>query len=207
MHAGVERQQFADGDLWPLPVRHRCAALHRRRRRPVAGWLERRSGWHRDRRLVQRSATDRRRLRERHHHLQRFASGHGRRGKVADQLRRHRPPEQGDQAGGGLGRGACRPLQISYTIPTSASGLESSGVAMLQNAIANGARIDVVNIMAFDYYDHVTTHMGGGSRERGHRHRRAAASAVSRQRQRRSCGRWSVSRSCPASTTTRRRRK
>ena len=57
----------------------------------------------------------------------------------------------------------ARPLQISYTIPTSASGLESSGVAILQNAIANGARIDVVNIMAFDYYDHVTTHMAAAA--------------------------------------------
>ena len=57
----------------------------------------------------------------------------------------------------------ARPLQISYTIPTSASGLESSGVAILQNAIANGARIDVVNIMAFDYYDHVTTQMGAAA--------------------------------------------
>jgi len=53
-----------------------------------------------------------------------------------------------------------RPLQVSYTVPTSASGLEASGVAILQNAIANGTRVDVVNIMAFDYYDHVTTDMG-----------------------------------------------
>src|SRR5437870_876775 len=44
-----------------------------------------------------------------------------------------------------------RPLQISYTLPTSANGLESSGVAVLQNAIANGTRVDVVNIMTFDY--------------------------------------------------------
>jgi chitinase len=33
-----------------------------------------------------------------------------------------------------------RPFQVSYTVPTSASGLEPSGVAILQNAIANGAR-------------------------------------------------------------------
>jgi len=56
-----------------------------------------------------------------------------------------------------------RPLQFSYTIPTSASGLESTGVAILQNAATNGARIDTVNIMAFDYYDHVTTQMGAAA--------------------------------------------
>ena len=56
-----------------------------------------------------------------------------------------------------------RPLQFSYTIPTSASGLESTGVAILQNAVANGASIDTVNIMAFDYYDHVTTQMGAAA--------------------------------------------
>jgi hypothetical protein len=53
-----------------------------------------------------------------------------------------------------------RPFQVSYTLPTSVSGLEPSGVAILQNAIANGTRVDVVNIMAFDYYDRVTTDMG-----------------------------------------------
>jgi len=53
-----------------------------------------------------------------------------------------------------------RPFQVSYTLPTSASGLESTGVAILQNAIANHTRVDVVNIMAFDYYDRVTKDMG-----------------------------------------------
>src|SRR3954454_3873855 len=53
-----------------------------------------------------------------------------------------------------------RPFQVSYTLPTSATGLEPSGVAILQNAVANGTRVDVVNIMAFDYYDHATTDMG-----------------------------------------------
>jgi hypothetical protein len=53
-----------------------------------------------------------------------------------------------------------RPFQVSYTLPTSASGLESSGLAILQNAIANGTHVDVVNIMAFDYYDRVTKDMG-----------------------------------------------
>jgi hypothetical protein len=53
-----------------------------------------------------------------------------------------------------------RPFQVSYTLPTSATGLEPSGVAILQNALANGTHVDVVNIMAFDYYDRVTTDMG-----------------------------------------------
>src|SRR3954468_5371208 len=53
-----------------------------------------------------------------------------------------------------------RPLTISYTIPTSATGLEASGQAVLQNAVANGVRIDVVQPMVFDYYDRVTTDMG-----------------------------------------------
>jgi glycosyl hydrolase family 18 (putative chitinase) len=57
----------------------------------------------------------------------------------------------------------ARPLQISYTLPTSPSGLEPSGLAVLQNAIANGVRIDVVNTMTFDYYDRVTTDMGGAA--------------------------------------------
>jgi hypothetical protein len=56
-----------------------------------------------------------------------------------------------------------RPFQVSYTLPTSASGLESTGVAILQNAIANGTRVDVVNIMTFDYYDRVTTDMGAAA--------------------------------------------
>src|SRR2546426_2595775 len=56
-----------------------------------------------------------------------------------------------------------RSLQISYTLPTSPAGLEPTGVAILQNAIANGAHVDVVNIMTFDYYDRVTTDMGGAA--------------------------------------------
>jgi GH18 family chitinase len=53
-----------------------------------------------------------------------------------------------------------RPFQVSYTLPTSASGLEPSGVAILENAVSNHTRVDVVNIMAFDYYDRTTTDMG-----------------------------------------------
>ncbi|MDH6136786.1 hypothetical protein P3T37_006217 [Kitasatospora sp. MAA4] len=46
-----------------------------------------------------------------------------------------------------------RSVQFSYTLPTTTSGLASSGLAVLQNAVSNNARIDVVNVMAFDYYD------------------------------------------------------
>jgi hypothetical protein len=53
-----------------------------------------------------------------------------------------------------------RPLQISYTLPTSATGLEASGKFVLENAKANNVRIDIVQPMVFDYYDRTTTDMG-----------------------------------------------
>ena len=53
-----------------------------------------------------------------------------------------------------------RTVQIQYTLPTSRDGLEPSGLAVLQNAISNGVRVDVVNPMVFDYYDRVTADMG-----------------------------------------------
>ncbi|HEY3504517.1 MAG TPA: carbohydrate binding domain-containing protein [Actinocatenispora sp.] len=54
--------------------------------------------------------------------------------------------------------GQGRTVQFSYTLPTTVNGLAASGKKVLTNAVANGARIDVVNIMTFDYYD-------GGSHE------------------------------------------
>ncbi|MGI8448604.1 MAG: chitinase [Streptosporangiaceae bacterium] len=45
-----------------------------------------------------------------------------------------------------------RSIQFSYTLPTFATGLTPSGLAVLQNAVADGARVSVVNIMTFDYY-------------------------------------------------------
>ena len=56
-----------------------------------------------------------------------------------------------------------RRVDIVYTLPTSADGLEASGLAVLQNALANGVRVDIVNIMVFDYYDRVTTDMGAAA--------------------------------------------
>jgi chitinase len=46
-----------------------------------------------------------------------------------------------------------RTVQFVYTLPTTTAGLASSGLGVLQNAVANNARIDIVNIMTFDYYD------------------------------------------------------
>ncbi|WP_249374946.1 carbohydrate binding domain-containing protein [Streptomyces sp. I05A-00742] len=46
-----------------------------------------------------------------------------------------------------------RTVQVSYTLPTTTRGLADSGLAVLRNAVDNGVRVDVVNIMTFDYYD------------------------------------------------------
>jgi hypothetical protein len=52
-----------------------------------------------------------------------------------------------------------RTIQFSYTLPTTTSGLASSGLAVLQNAVSNSARVDIVNLMTFDYYDGATHEM------------------------------------------------
>ncbi|MET8081923.1 chitinase [Streptomyces sp. NPDC005303] len=52
-----------------------------------------------------------------------------------------------------------RTVQFSYTLPTSTHGLEANGLAVLQNAVDNHARVDVVNLMTFDYYDGATHDM------------------------------------------------
>jgi hypothetical protein len=44
------------------------------------------------------------------------------------------------------------PLQIQYTLPVEPQGLDPNGEAVLENAVANGATVDSVNIMVFDYY-------------------------------------------------------
>jgi len=53
-----------------------------------------------------------------------------------------------------------RPLTISYTIPTSRTGLPANELSVIQNAWANGVRLDIVQPMVFDYYDHQSTDMG-----------------------------------------------
>jgi hypothetical protein len=53
-----------------------------------------------------------------------------------------------------------RTLQFSYTLPTTTSGLDTTGLAVLKSAVKYNARIDVVNLMTFDYYDGATHEMG-----------------------------------------------
>ncbi|MER5914357.1 chitinase [Streptomyces sp. NPDC001982] len=50
-------------------------------------------------------------------------------------------------------------VEFSYTLPSTTTGLAPSGVALLRNAVDNGARVDVVNIMTFDYWDGATHDM------------------------------------------------
>jgi chitinase len=52
-----------------------------------------------------------------------------------------------------------RKLEISYTLPTTTHGLTDSGLAVLRNAVSNGAQVDVVNVMTFDYYDNAAHDM------------------------------------------------
>jgi chitinase len=52
-----------------------------------------------------------------------------------------------------------RLIQFTYTLPTTTSGLAPSGLAVLQNAVGNDARIDIVNMMTFDYYDNAAHNM------------------------------------------------
>jgi chitinase len=54
-----------------------------------------------------------------------------------------------------------RTVQFVYTIGTNMTGLdEPDGIGILQNAVANHARIDIINIMTFDYYDDQPHEMG-----------------------------------------------
>ncbi len=45
------------------------------------------------------------------------------------------------------------PLQIQYTLPVQPSGLQPNALSVLQNAVAEGVKVSLVNVMAFDYYD------------------------------------------------------
>jgi hypothetical protein len=45
-----------------------------------------------------------------------------------------------------------RRIQFSYTLPTFPTGLTSTGLAVLLNAVADGAKISTVNLLTFDYY-------------------------------------------------------
>ncbi len=50
------------------------------------------------------------------------------------------------------GRAHHKVIQFSYTLPTYPTGLPSAELGVLQNAVAEHAKISVVNIMTFDYY-------------------------------------------------------
>jgi hypothetical protein len=44
------------------------------------------------------------------------------------------------------------PIQFSYTLPSTTTGLDAADDALLQNAISDGARVSTVNLLTFDYY-------------------------------------------------------
>lgn len=46
-----------------------------------------------------------------------------------------------------------RTVQFVYTLPTNVAGLDPTGLHVLRDALSDHARIDIVNIMTFDYYD------------------------------------------------------
>jgi len=60
-----------------------------------------------------------------------------------------------------------RSIQFSYTLPTFETGLTAPGLAVLQNAVADHARVSVVNIMTFDYYYCYRAGDGDGHRDAG----------------------------------------
>jgi hypothetical protein len=46
-----------------------------------------------------------------------------------------------------------RLLRVDFTVPVAQSGLQSNVIAVLKNAAVEGAKVSVVNIMVFDWYD------------------------------------------------------
>jgi chitodextrinase len=56
---------------------------------------------------------------------------------------------------------AGRTLAVQFTLPVMPSGLTPDGINLLQNALANGVPIAVVNVMAMDYGRNYTGSMGG----------------------------------------------
>jgi hypothetical protein len=50
-------------------------------------------------------------------------------------------------------------VQFDYTIPVNPTGLTASGLSVLQNAAAEGAKVTEVDIMTFDYYFGTTQDM------------------------------------------------
>ncbi len=56
-----------------------------------------------------------------------------------------------------------RTVQFSYTLPSSMSGLDPTGVALLKDAVRRQARVRVINAMTFDFYDEQPHEMGRDS--------------------------------------------
>ncbi|HEX5493081.1 MAG TPA: glycosyl hydrolase family 18 protein, partial [Mycobacteriales bacterium] len=56
-----------------------------------------------------------------------------------------------------------RTVQFVYTLPTTTHGLAPTGLDVLRNAVANDTRVDVVNILTFDYFDNATHEMATDS--------------------------------------------
>lgn len=46
-----------------------------------------------------------------------------------------------------------RPLQVEYTLPSTPTGLDAQGLAVVVDARRRGVRLDVVDAMTFDFYD------------------------------------------------------
>lgn len=53
-----------------------------------------------------------------------------------------------------------RTVQFVYTLPTFVTGLTAPGIAVLTSAIKFHARVDIVNILTFDYFDNQPHEMG-----------------------------------------------
>ena len=58
-------------------------------------------------------------------------------------------------------------VQFVYTLPSFNTGLEYPGTDLLENAIANGAKVDVVNVMTFDYWDGLDHDMAADTEQAG----------------------------------------
>ena len=67
------------------------------------------------------------------------------------------------EARAGLGGRERATVQVAVHAADLGLRARGRGLAVLQNAVANGTRVDVVNTMVFDYYDRVTTDMGGAA--------------------------------------------
>jgi hypothetical protein len=51
------------------------------------------------------------------------------------------------------GTAAGKPVHVSLTLPVMPTGLTADGVNVVRSAIANGADVGTVNVMAMDYFD------------------------------------------------------